>query len=131
MPTKRKKRESMKRRELTECEYLHLIGGICLDHGPGCRKSKEEKRELWEKHKETVMERYFTEHGPGFRPNAWWLFEYEPRFGPREPNERGTREQDIVYLVKHDLLEPWEKEAIPNCAYPWMREALGIPEEKT
>lgn len=115
-------------RKLTECEYLHLTMGLCIDHGPDCHKSKGEKRELWLKHKDTVMERYFADHGPGFRPDSWWLFEYEPKFGLRQPNERGTTEQDIVYLVKHDLLEDWEKEEIPRCANSWMKRAMGIPE---
>jgi len=73
---------------LTEEQKRHLFTGKTFSSGlpfhgvPGFPfASEEERRELWNQNKKTLLAEYIRDH-PGERPHAWWT--YDNKNGLRE-----------------------------------------------
>ncbi len=68
--TRLRQRRSRERRGLSKAERSHLFGSATGgDASPFATEAAA--REAWQRHRDDLM----SDHGPGKRPEGWWLYE--------------------------------------------------------
>lgn len=121
MPRLRRKPKTRRSSLITDRTIDRLRTGCNFWFVEGEELNDEELHQAWSQIGGEILQEWVREK-PGQRPSGWWLFEApEPRrlidTGPgilgKLPDRLGqkSRETQLSYLERLDLLGPWEKEA--------------------